>query len=34
MNVGKTAAGNLNLFYLEVYVFVHFAALAVEARPG
>jgi hypothetical protein len=34
MNVGETAAGDLNLFWLEMHVFVDLAALAVETCSG
>jgi hypothetical protein len=34
MNMGETAAGNFNHFWLQMHVFVDFAALAVEACPS
>jgi hypothetical protein len=34
MNMCKTAARNLNLLWLQMNMFVHFAALAVETRTS
>jgi hypothetical protein len=34
MYVGETAAGNLDLFWLEMHVLVYLAALAVETSSG
>ncbi len=34
MNMSETAAGNFNLLWLQVNMFVHLAALVMEACPG
>ncbi len=34
MYMGESAAEDLNLFWLQVNMFVHLAALAVETRPS